>query len=310
MTNEVFLEVGVYIALVLFGIGLVYKMGAWFSSRVGMVDNRIPTGERASGMMKGLLGVFFSGKLFSVLKVFIVDVLFQGRVLKDSKDRLAWFMHILIFIGFMGLLIFHALGVLFSENWIGTVSPWMMLRNLFGLLAIAGLALAVIRRRIRPDIQTTGQDIYALWLLVIIMVSGFCLEGLKITSHTVFLDMVDEFGDVDDDLEALEGYWVANYGLVSPNVQEPVAADVLETGSEKNEDYCIECHEPPNKAFVSFAIAKAIKPAAVGLDEFHNFALYGLIGLRQPGHHPNLVVHLDHPFGLPGNLFVKHLLDV
>jgi len=45
-----------------------------------------------------------------VLKVLVVDVLFQARILRDRKDPLAYSMHLLIFFGFLALLLFHALG--------------------------------------------------------------------------------------------------------------------------------------------------------------------------------------------------------
>ena len=40
-------------------------------------------------------------------------------------------------------------------------------------------------------------------------------------SYTAFQDMVDEYGDLDDEEEilALESYWVADFGVVSPNVE-------------------------------------------------------------------------------------------
>jgi nitrate reductase gamma subunit len=312
MSTDEFLEIGVYIALVLFGIGVIYKMSTWFSGYVGVINKRVSTPERAAKALLGIVKAIFSVKLLSILKVIIVDVIFQGRILKDKQDRMVAVMHVLIFLGFMGLLIFHALGTLFSEDIIGTVNPWMALRNIFGVMSIAGLVLAIVRRiKRKNEIKTSGMDVYALVLLIVIMVTGFLLEGLKITSYSVYQRMVDEYGDAEDEPLALESYWVAHYGLVSPNVQEPVSDDVLAVGEEKNNDYCVDCHIRPNAAFVSYAIAKAIKPAALPLDKsgiqtviwyIHVIAcLFGLAFLA--------FTKMFHIFSTPASLFVAETTD-
>jgi heterodisulfide reductase subunit C len=73
--------------------------------------------------------------------------------------------------------------------------------------------------------------------------------------------------DDPEEFEALESYWVKNFDVVSPNVQEPFDEDVLEEGMDSHESYCAECHSRPGWAFTGYAVAKAIKPVALPLDD-------------------------------------------
>ena len=72
-------------------------------------DRNITVSQRIASGLKGVTLVIFSAKVFSLIKVLIIDVLLQLRILNDKKDSLAWVMHIFIFVGFIFLLIFHAL---------------------------------------------------------------------------------------------------------------------------------------------------------------------------------------------------------
>ncbi|MGD9227848.1 MAG: 4Fe-4S dicluster domain-containing protein, partial [Desulfobacterales bacterium] len=110
---------------------------------------------------------------------------------------------------------------------------------------------------------------YAIMIVAVIMLSGIALEGLKIASHSEFMRMVDEFAGLDDDdeIQALEAVWVRDYGTVSPNIEAPFDADLIETGIEVHESNCMDCHASTKWAFNGFATAKLIKPMALWLDE-------------------------------------------
>ena len=271
-----FFNAALYIALLIFISGTVYKIGRWFVKSVGLGDPNIAVSQRIASGVGSILATVFSVRLFSVFKVLVLDGLLQIRILKDKKDTLAWVMHLLIFVGFIFLLIFHALGSIFSvavfPDYQSTLNPFMFLRNLGGGLVFAGLVLAIIRRAVtmKGRIKTTGMDVYVIAILAVITGSGFLLESLKITSRAEFENMVDEYSDIDDpaDRLALESYWVAKYGLVSASVAAPVTSQTLAAGLELHETNCIDCHSRPHSAFISYSISRLIKPVAVSLDRF------------------------------------------
>lgn len=265
-----------YISLGIFILGLIYKVYTWFSLKIGISAQDYTPSQRFSAAVKGTVGVVFSSKILLLIKAFILDVLLQRRILKE--DFLRWLMHMLLYGGFMLLLLMHALENFISaklfSNYHSTVNPFMFLRDLFGFMVVVGIGIAILRRFIMkvPRLKTSGMDAYAIFIVVVIIFSGIFLEGVKITSHTSFKYMVEDYAglypeDDPEEFEALESYWVENYAVVSPNVQAPFDEDVLEQGMESHESYCAECHSRPEWAFTGYAVAKAIKPVALPLDD-------------------------------------------
>jgi heterodisulfide reductase subunit C/nitrate reductase gamma subunit len=265
-----------YTSLGIFVLGLLYKISTWFTWKVGLLSEDITTATRFFAALKGILGVIFSAKILTVVKVFILDVLCERRILKE--DALRWLMHMLIFYGFMLLLLMHALDKFVSEplfsNFYPTVNPFMFLRDLFGLLVIAGVAIAMYRRLIMkiPRLKTSSMDHYAIIIVAVIMISGILLEGTKIMSHKVFSDMVDQYGDLEDEdeIQALESFWVSGFGVVSPNVKAPFDSEVLAQGEEIHENACADCHSKPQWAFTGYASAKVLSPMALALDKINS----------------------------------------
>ncbi|MGD8371275.1 MAG: 4Fe-4S dicluster domain-containing protein [Syntrophobacterales bacterium] len=261
-----------YVALAIFGVGLLYKISTWFRYNISAEAEDIPTSTRISAAIKGIILTLFSGKIFTLLRVFIVDVLLQIRLLR--QDFLRWLMHICLYVGFILLLLMHGLdkfitSELFPEYY-ATLNPFMFLRDLFGFLVIAGIGIALYRRFIMkvPRLQTGGQDYYAIIILAVIMISGVLLEGTKITSYSRYQEMVEEYTIAADEeeLRALETYWVKEFGVVSPTVKAPFDDELLESGSEAHEMSCAQCHSKPQSAFLGYTTAKIISPIALGLD--------------------------------------------
>jgi len=267
-----FFTVSLYIALAIFAIGLVFKVSTWFRYSLSPPAAKISSGKRVAAAVKGILLTVLSPKILTLLKVLVLEVLLQTRTLKES--RLRWWMHMLIYVGFMLLLLMHALDKFVSDalfsDYYPTLNPFMFLRDFFGLMVIVGLGLALYRRFFMKitRLKTAALDHYAIVILAVIMVSGFLLEGIKITSYTRYQEMVESYADAGDEeeLQALESLWVKEYGVVSPELKGPFEDDVLETGRELNES-CIACHSRPQWAFLGYGVAKAIAPAAVALDE-------------------------------------------
>ncbi len=266
-----FFNISLYAALIIFALGMIYKLSTWFRYNISAESENIPAVRRVAAAIKGIIATLFSPKFFTLMKVFILDVLLQRRILQQDFTR--WIMHMLIYTGFMLLLLMHALDRLITSNlfsdYYSTFNPYMFLRDFFGLMVIVGIGIAIYRRFFSktPRLISTGMDKYAIIVVAVIMISGILLEGKKITSHKRFDDMVYEYGDPDDEqwLTALETYWVENYALVSPNQTPPFDEALLEEGMEANYS-CVDCHSRPTWAFLGYATAKAIKPIAVPLD--------------------------------------------
>ena len=267
-----FYDIALYVSLAIFGIGMIYKISNWFRRSIGINPSNITTSKRVSAAVKGILGTVFSGKIFILIKVFFVDVILQIRILRE--DFLRWLMHMLIYGGFMLLLLMHALDgiiteALFSE-YASTLNPFMFLRDLFGFMVIIGIGIAIYRRIVMkvPRLKTNPMDSYAIIILAIIMLSGIFLEATKITSHTRYQEMVEEYADTDDEeeLRTLESFWVQNFDIVSPTIKGPFEEEVLAEGAEIHDMSCAACHSRPGSAFIGYAVAKITKPISLGLD--------------------------------------------
>ncbi|UCG11423.1 MAG: 4Fe-4S dicluster domain-containing protein [Deltaproteobacteria bacterium] len=267
-----FYTVSLYTALAIFVLGLIYKVSNWFRYSISVEVKDIPASARVFAAVKGVIRVLFSNKLFTLLKVFVLDVCLQVKVLRE--DFLKWAMHMCIYYGFLLLLLMHGLDELITPaifpNYYPTLNPFPTLRDLFGLLIIIGIAIAIYRRFILKvaRLRTSPMDIYAIAILAIIMISGFLLKGTKITSYSKFEEMVEEYTIQADEeeLRSLEAYWVEKFGVVSPKVEGPFDAEILELGSEAHEMSCVECHSRPQWALVSYAVAAITKPMASVFD--------------------------------------------
>lgn len=260
-------------SLIIFAAGLTYKVATWFYYRVGITAEDTSIVGRIIAVSRHVLGIVLSERILILFKAFLLDVLLQVRILK--QDKLRWLMHMLIFWGFMLLLLMHALDDIVSRKlfsgYYSTVNPYFFLRDFFGVMVLAGVGIALYRRFILkvPRLKTNAMDKYAIIILAVIMLSGLLLEGLRITSHSEFMYMVNDYAGMGDEQEilALESYWVEKYGLASPNVRPPFDSATLDAGRSAHEMNCMDCHAPAQWAFASFAVAGFLKPVAVILDK-------------------------------------------
>ena len=254
-------------AIAVFGIGVLYKVSTWFRYTIDPFTVHITPTERVQAAVKGTLSVLFSTRVLTLLEVFVLDVVFQRRILKESLLR--WAMHMSIFTGFMLLLVFHALanqipGKIFSVYY-STLNPYLFLRNLAGALVIAGLLIAVYRRlALKPRrFFSNVMDWQMIVILAVVMVSGILLEAGEMSSYSAYKQMVDDYADVEDEESiALESYWVKNFAVASPNLSEPFDQSALTLGREMHLTYCSECHSSSQWAFMSYGTAKTIRPLA------------------------------------------------
>ncbi len=262
-----------YTSLAVFLFGLIYKITRWFTKNIGILGKNINNFQRVLSAVTGIIGVICSPKILTLLKAFLLDVLLQRRILKEDLAR--WLAHMLIFYGFILLLLMHALQSVVSEglfsDYYPTVNPFFFLRDFFGAMVLVGVILAALRRYIfRPRrLRTNRMDHYAIAIVAVIMLSGIALEGLKIASYSEFERMVEDYAGLDDEeeIQALEAVWVRDYGTVSPNIEEPFDEDLIEAGREVHLENCMDCHASSKWAFNGYATAKILKPVALWLDQ-------------------------------------------
>ncbi len=257
MNFNILLGLSVIVCLV----GLILRLSIWFTHGIRPSTPTISIGGRIIAAMQGVFGVLFSSRVFLVLKSILVDLLFQKRIF--DKSSLRWAAHTLIFVGFILLFLMHALSSTVSEalfnNYQPTLNPFLFLRNLFGVMVLTGVGLAIFRRiSLKPQrLRTYASDWAALVFVGVIILSGMLLEGSKMSSFTTYQNMVEEYGSVDEEEgKALEAFWVQENGVVSPNATKPFDAELIQRGREINGDSCIECHASNQTAFASFGIAK------------------------------------------------------
>ena len=237
-----FYYISLYISLAIFLIGLIYKVSTWFSLKTTVDSKTITTAKRASSALEGIIFTIFSVKILTLIKVSFLDIVLQRKVLREDPFR--WSAHILLYGGFMLLLLMHALDEFITSslfaNYSATINPFIFLRDLFGALVIIGICMAIYRRFIlkAPRLKTNTMDIFAITLIAIIMVSGILLEGAKIGSYSIYKQMVTDYAGLEEeeeDFKALTAFWVKDFGTLAPDLKAPFDTELLEAGKEIHE---------------------------------------------------------------------------
>ena len=266
-----FFSITLYISLIIFGLGILFRVGSWFRCRIGDRGRDLSTGTRLVSAFRGVLTTIFSQRILGLLRIGLMDILFQQRIFKEGFSR--WLMHMSITYGFLGLLLLHALDrytlqKLFTEYY-STLNPFFPLRNLFGALMMLGVGIAVYRRLADRVMRLTtrGMDIYALVVLGLIGLSGFFLEATKIVSHERYQEMVRDYGSLagEEETDALQAYWARDFGVVFPGPLLPSDPEILHKGRELHVQNCAMCHSKPGNALISYGLSKALQPAALML---------------------------------------------
>ncbi len=256
--------------------GLIFRVSLWFSRGIQPIvpgsSATLSIGSRMGAAGRGLLATLFGTKILLILKSIFVDLLFQQRIFQ--KSILRWTAHTLIFFGFILLFFMHALSPVVSEalfnDYQPTLNPFLFLRNLFGLMVLIGVAIAVFRRiSLKPKrMKTYLSDWAALIFVATIVLSGMLLEGSKMSSVAKFQSMVDEYAALDEqEIKALKVYWVQENGLAAANIARPFDADLVAQGRQVNDDNCLPCHAANRSAFASFALARVSRLFAAVLGD-------------------------------------------
>lgn len=178
------------ISVVLFLVGIYIQLDKW--------GRGIPEGATkpagASGALSMIIKKIFEKGTGHALEVLVLDVLFQRRTYRRRK--LEWFMHILIFWGWIGLLILTIVAAaaefagpfLFNQDYTYFVGVWKSLElpnNIFGWMIVGGIAIAIIRRLTfkGKDVQARNAEID--WILIVglllVVVTGFYAQYIRET---------------------------------------------------------------------------------------------------------------------------------
>jgi len=207
------------------------------------------------------------------IKSFFLNTLFQTKLFNAAKLR--WLIHFLVVSGFLYLVIFHALDDLTSFKWFQsyqpTINPFQFLRNLAGLFVLAGCIGFIYRRiyhfKLLKQRKIISKGLFSILLIFMMILSGFLLETFKIISAPVFMEMVQEYSDIDEDtdLEDLKIYWEKNYNVVF-NAALQYTREKLEAGRKLNENFCIDCHSSVKSAFISRPMALFLKKTGIFLN--------------------------------------------
>jgi hypothetical protein len=177
-----------WIALITFLSGLFLMVRFWF---VGSVQGEEKSLHRKISLSSDAVWqTIFSKKVLTVLRVVVLDVILQRRILKNSVQR--WSLHSLIF---MAILIRFALslitGLMFSIDPDGRLALVLIDKNnpftaftydLLGLCIVIGVAWAVIQRLfVKPvHVKTEIEHNITLGILGLLVILGFIAEAARI----------------------------------------------------------------------------------------------------------------------------------
>lgn len=267
-------DTALYASLALCALGLVWRASAWFRVRVGPDAREVTLTQRVTAVLRGAASALFSRRVFHILRAFFLDVLLQRRLYANEKLR--WFGHLLVVAGFTLLLLMHALAALVSAKlfpgYQPTLAPYLFLRNFFGVMVLAGVAVLLYGRwRGRTPLPQVRRPIGAAFmaLLGIVLVAGFLLEASKIASPRAFYRMTDQFvGSTNaEKLSPLRALWASEFGVAFGDLKPPIDPGLVEEGRKLHRDACAFCHAQPASAFVSYPVARMLAPVSSLLDQ-------------------------------------------
>ena len=119
----------------------------------------------------------------------VINAFAQRKVMKKRYPGL---MHLLIYSGIIVLAIGTTLVMIDSDFWEPLFHSQFLVGNfylifelaldVFGLVAIAGLLVAIIRRTFSrpPNLPTSRDDIFIFASLIVILVTGYVMEGIRL----------------------------------------------------------------------------------------------------------------------------------
>jgi len=175
-------------AVIIFLFGVILTLNFWFKGSVQGEETSLH--RKVALTSESVWQTLFSRQVFTLIKVVILDVFLQRRILQESVKR--WSIHSLIYLSilarlFLGLLTYFAyrispdsslaLALLNKNN--GFTAFFY---DLSGLFIIVGILWAMIQRFILKPVHVAreGQDNLAICIIGVLIVLGFLLESTRI----------------------------------------------------------------------------------------------------------------------------------
>jgi len=185
------------LAGLVFLAGIFIMIAFWFKGSVKGEETSLH--RKISLSSESIWNTIFSKQVFSLIKIFVLDILLQRRILKESVSR--WSMHSLIFTAILlrlGLSLFTAIGYYYNPE--GNLLTALIDKNhwftafsndLLGLFILLGIVWAVVKRFIvKPDyVVSEFQDNITLILIGGLVLLGFFLEGARILVTAIPCEM-------------------------------------------------------------------------------------------------------------------------
>ncbi len=263
-----------YASLLLCALGLFWRMLAWYRLRIGPDVQAVTLSQRLHALLRCLATALLSRRVLHVLGALFLDVLLQRRLYRSDKSR--WLAHWLMFVGFMLLLLMHALAAVVTlklfPGYESTRNPYLFLRNLFGVMLALGLGLFLFglrRRRSRHAPARPPMAAAFVALLAFVLVTGFLLEADKIVSPQAFYRMAKEFNGSADpaELKPLRALWASEFGVAFDDLKGQITSELMQQGRAMHEADCETCHARVGSAFVSYPVSRLLAPLARVLEE-------------------------------------------
>jgi len=176
-------------ALLFFFLGLALASSIWLR---GTVDGKadVSIGEKLSYIVGDACNVFFSPRVFTLLKYFIVDGLLLRRTLRASVSR--WVMHGLILWPFLGRCLLGIFTWCMAQFWpTALLTQTLVDKNapavaftydVLAVLVAIGALWALLRRALDAQMRevSTAGDVAITALLGAIFIFGFVVEGARL----------------------------------------------------------------------------------------------------------------------------------
>jgi nitrate reductase gamma subunit len=183
------------LSLLAFLFGIISITSVLMSGSISGAEGK-PVAFKIITLIRIVSGAVFSKKIFTIIKSLILDSFLQRRLYRQSRAR--WFIHSMIFYPFLFRFSWGLIALILSIGAADWPFVWAMLdRNhplnaslfdLTGIMVLAGIAIALLRRILGRSEKITGlprQDWLSFMLIGGIIVIGFILEGVHIAMTDV-----------------------------------------------------------------------------------------------------------------------------
>ena len=185
-----------WVAFLIFIVGILLMVRMWFKGSVRGEETSLH--RKIARGSDSIWGTIFSKEFFPLLKTFVLDIVLQRRLLKESVRR--WSIHSLIY---LSILTRFSLSVFtFFVYRIGPESALAealinknngftaFVNDLLGLFILIGILWTLLQRVFikPPHVLTEFRDGFAVGLIGVLVFLGFILEGARILMTQVPAD--------------------------------------------------------------------------------------------------------------------------